>query len=259
MRLPKISIVIPSLNKVQFIGSTLQSIVDQDYPNLEVIIRDGGSTDRTIEIVRKFSRKFPNVFLWEVKKDSGQLEAINNGLKGSTGDILTFINADDVYKRGALRKVGEYFIRHPKTVWLAGRGDAIDEGGKISFSVVTNYKNFLLSLNSYSLLLIVNYLMQPSVFLSRQVYLKYGPFTGSRTSVMEYDLWLRLGGIVMPATIDKTLSSFRIYKGSLSTSQFKKILNEDDKIAKKHTKNHLILFLHSFHNLARLITVRKLK
>src|SRR3989344_164964 len=141
---PKISIVIPSLNKAEFVGKTLQSIVDQDYPNLEVIVRDGGSNDGTVEIIKKFASKYPDVFFWEIVNNEGQLGAINQGLEKSSGDILTFINADDVYRKGALIVVGEYFAKHPGTPWVAGKGETIDENGKKIANFVVSYKNFLL-------------------------------------------------------------------------------------------------------------------
>jgi len=256
MRLPKISLVIPSLNKAEFIGRTLQSILDQNYQNLEVIIRDGGSTDGTVEIIKKFSRKYPAVFFWEIKKDSGQLEAINEGLKNTTGEIVTYLNADDIYRPGALIAVGKYFATHPNTPWLVGKGEIVDEEGKIISSFATDYKNFLFSQNKYELLLMVNYLMQPSVFLNRKAYKKYGPFTGTAASVMEYDLWLKIGKIIMPAILDRVLSSFSVYQGSISTSQYKEVLLADERIAEKYTDSALILMLHYLHNIARVIIVK---
>jgi|SRR3972149_674630 len=254
-KLPKISIVIPSLNKARFIGETLSSIFSQDYSNLEVIVQDGGSTDGTIGLLKKYAKKYPKIISWESKKDKGQVDAINKGLAKATGDIVTYINADDVYKKGAFLEVGRYFAKHPKTLWIAGKGEIIDGKGKVISSFVTDYKNFLLSQNKYDLLLMVNYLMQPSVFLSMKTYLKFGPFTGTKTGVMEYDLWLKLGKKRMPEAINKTLSSFRIYKGSISTKKFKKVLFADEQIAEKYTQNPLILLLHYLHNIGRVAIV----
>lgn len=248
---PKISIVIPSFNKGRFIEETLKSIFSQNYPNLEVIIQDGGSTDRTQAILKKYAKKYPKILSWESKKDKGQVDAINKGLAKATGEIVTYINADDVYKKGALLEVGRYYAKHPRTLWVAGKGEIIDDGGKVISSLVTDYKNFLLSQNNYNLLLMVNYLMQPSVFLSREAFLKYGPFTGTKAGVMEYDLWLKLGQKQMPKVINKTLSAFRIYTGSLSTKGFKKLLFLDEQIAEKYTQNPLILLLHYLHNIGR--------
>ena len=255
--LPKISIVIPSFNKAKFIGKTLQSIFEQEYPNLEVIIEDGGSTDRTLNIINKFASKYPAI-KWESKKDKGQFDAINKGLKKATGKVFTYINADDVYKKGALKKVGEYFRNTPKTLWLAGKGETIDEKGKRIAKGIDDYKNYLLKLNNYSLLLIVNYFMQPSVFLSKRAFKKYGPFTGTKNSVMEYDLWLKLGKVEMPKVVGKYLSSFRLIGGTISTREFRKTLIEDEKIAEKYTDNPIILMLHYLHNLGRVLTLKYL-
>ena len=147
--------------------------------------------------------------------------------------------------------LGEYFVKNPKTLWLAGKGRVIDEKGEEISKWVTAYKNFLLHLNSYNLLLIVNYLMQPSVFLSKKAYDKYGPFTGTSKYVMEYDLWLKIGKEKMPAIIPKNLSYFRLHPGAFSLSSFIDILKHDSEIVKSHTSNKFFIFLHSLNNVGR--------
>ncbi len=249
-KLPKISIIIPSYNKARFIEETLSSITEQGYPNLEVIIQDGGSTDGTLEIIKRFGKRYPKIISWESKKDKGQTDAINKGLKKAEGEVLTYLNADDIYKKGTLRRVGEYFARHNKALWVAGKGETIDGDGRKASEWATDYKNFLLKQGNYYLLLMVNYLMQPSVFLSRRAYKKYGPFTGAKNA-MEYDLWLKLGRSEMPRVIDSTLSSFRLYKESISMSQFKKTFLEDERIVRKYTDNPVLIGLHWLHNLVR--------
>ena len=251
-KLPKISIVIPSYNKTEFIEDTLTSIIEQGYPNLEVIIQDGGSTDGTLGTIKRFAERYPKIIQWESKRDKGQTDAINKGLKKATGAVATYINADDVYKKGALKKVGEYFRKNPKTLWAAGKGGTIDGKGRKISKWVTAYKNFLLERNNYEFLLMVNYLMQPSVFLSRKAYRRYGPFVGKK-NVMEYDLWLKLGKKGMPKIIDSYLSNFRLYKESISMREFKKILLEDEKIVRKYTDNPVIIGMHWLHNLARVV------
>ncbi|MCK4859754.1 MAG: glycosyltransferase [Candidatus Omnitrophica bacterium] len=257
--LPKISIVIPSFNKKDYIGETLQSIVDQKYPNLEVLIQDGGSTDGTLDIIKEYTKKHPKIFYWESKKDKGQVDAINKGLKKVSGDIATYINADDVYEKEALLKVGEYFANNPKTLWLAGKGRVINSEGKEISKIVTFYKNTLLAINHYSLLLIVNYLMQPSVFLSEDVYKKYGPFTGTKNYVMEYDLWLKIAAKQVPSVLADTLSSFRIAGDNISSTQFNSLLVTDLNLVKKYTKNPIILLLHKINNLGRIVNILLMK
>lgn len=249
--LPKISIVIPSYNKVKYIEETLKSIISQNYPKLEVIIQDGGSNDGTVEIIKQIASKYSKIIKWASRKDKGQVDAINKGLKKATGEILTYINADDVYGKGALKMVGKYFTKEPNTLWLAGKGSVIDAESKEILRPVTFYKNFLLTINHYSLLKVVNYLMQPSVFLSRHAYQKFGPFSGISDFVTEYDLWLKLAKLQMPVVINRNLSKFRIEKDTKTKNMFQKLLKEDERILKRHTKNLVVLFLHKIHNCGR--------
>lgn len=251
MNWPKISIVIPSFEKVDFMEKTLNSIVYQKYPNLEVIIQDGGSKDGTLEIIKRYSRRYPDIFKFESKKDKGQLDAINKGLKKTSGEILTFINADDFYEKKALFRVARFYRENPNALWFAGKGRVVDEKGKEIAKFATFYKNLLLKLNKMSLLLMVNYLMQPSVFITREAFKKYGPFTGNKTAVMEYDLWLRLFSVSKPVLIPFYLSSFRLYKDSISVSKIKEMMKADEEIVKKYTSNSLILIFHKLHNLTR--------
>lgn len=255
---PKISIVIPSYNKVDYIGETLQSIVDQKYKNLEVIIQDPGSSDGSLRVIEKYVKKYPKVFKLCKEKDKGQLDAINKGLKKASGNILTYVNADDVYEPGAFSAVGEYFSKTPKTAWLAGMGRVINDKGKEIAKSVTVYKNLLLLVNIYPFLLVTNYLIQPSVFLSKNAWKKYGPFRGRTKFIMEYEMWLRIAKDQMPSILNHELSSFRIPQKSISRDEFEKTLSADLEIVKKHTKSSVILLLHKLHNDARKSIIKKI-
>lgn len=256
---PKISIVIPSYNKARFIGQTLESVVGQKYPNFELIIQDGGSTDGTLEIIKSYAKKYPKVIRWESGKDEGQLDAINKGLSRATGEIFTYINADDIYKPRAFALVADMYSKNPNALWFVGRGTVIDEKGHEIAKLITLYKNFFLWMNRTSALLIFNYLMQPSVFITDKAFKKYGPFTGTDKFVTEYDLWLKLSKVSMPIAIDKELSGFRLSGGSISSTSFKNTLDEDYKIVKKYTNNPLVLLIHKLNNWGRGLVVNILK
>lgn len=253
MKLPKISIVIPSYNKANYIKETLESIIKQKYPNLEIIVQDGGSTDGSLKIIKNFAVKYSDLMKWESKKDKGQMDAINKGMSKASGDIVTYINADDVYTKGSLKIVGKYFAEYPKTPWLAGQGKIINQDSKEMLRLVTAYKNLLLNINNYQLLLIVNYLIQPSVFLSRKAFVNYGPYPGIRKFVTEYDLWLRIGNNQMPAVINKPLSKFRIEPLSVTSTQAQQLLSKDFEIVQKYTKSKIIIYLHKAHNSLRML------
>jgi glycosyltransferase involved in cell wall biosynthesis len=248
---PRISIVIPSYNKKDYIEDTLNSILSQNYFNLEIIIQDGGSTDGTVSIIKKYAKKFPNIIKWESKKDKGQVNAINKGLQRATGEVISFINADDIYLNGAFQAVVKEYIKNPHAFWYVGCGIIINEKGEEIVKLVTFFKEILLFINKYFFLLMVNYLMQPSVFISKKAYLKYGPFRGTSKFVVEYDMWLRLGKVKMPRIIKKGLSAFRISKGSITSVDNKTLLLEDEKIIKEYTNDLFLLLVHKFINLLR--------
>lgn len=258
MDLPKIFIVIPSYNISKYIDQTLRSIVDQDYPNYEVLVQDGGSKDSTIDIVEKYSKKYPKNIKFVSKKDDGQLDAINKGLSKASGEIITFINGDDVYEKGTFKAVSSYYIENPGALWFVGRCRMINENGQEIAKFWTVVKNMLLSLNSYFVLLFTsNYISQPSTFLTLNAYKKYGPFTGNKKFIYEYDMWLKLGKVKMPVVIKKTLSSFRITQENKSSVMYDDLFEFDINVIKKHTNNKIALYLHKLNNLVRVV-VRKL-
>lgn len=253
---PLISIVIPSFNKAAYIARTLDSIFDQRYPALEVIIQDGGSNDGTVDIIKKYARRYPKVIKWVSAPDGGQLNAINTGLNKASGQILTFINADDIYTPDSLTAVGQAFFLHPQIYWLAGEGDVINENGIVIHTFTNWYKRLLLHKNRRWILLVTNYLMQPSVFISRTAYMKYGPFTGTKTSVMEYALWLKLAQTSMPLVLPQALTAFRLHTDSLTSNYYQSILKEDTRIVNQYTSNKLIIALHWLHHLGRIILIK---
>lgn len=249
---PKISIIIPSFNKVDYIKSTIQSLIDQRYPNMEVIIQDGLSTDGTVDVIREFSSKYPGIIRWVSKKDDGQVDAINKGCRKANGEIITYLNADDLLKDGALLAVADSFLDNPDCLWITGFGDIINNSGKIISPLVTRYKNFLLQRNNYQILLAVNYITQPATFITMKAYEKFGPFTGTRKYVMEYELWLKLGKAQMPKVINRNLASFRLTTDNISSTSFKELLFLDYQIAKMYTDNPLLLWFHLLNNLGRI-------
>jgi len=115
--LPKISIVTPSYNQGRFLEETILSVLKQNYPNLEYIVIDGGSTDETIDVIRRYES---HLAFWVSEKDRGQVHAINKGIDRCTGEIFGFVNSDDLYLPGTLSAVGEYFQQHRKAEWVCG-------------------------------------------------------------------------------------------------------------------------------------------
>lgn len=247
MTTPLISVIVPSYNKVKYIGKTLDSIFTQNYPNLEVIVQDGGSTDGTLDIIKKYK------VILESKKDKGQLDAINLGMLKAHGEILTFINADDYYEADTFKLISDAYVKNPNAKWFVGQGRVVNERNVEIAKLFTLYKNIFLFLNRKLFLLLTNYIIQPSVFFTKTTYNKFGPFVGTAKFVLEYDFWLKLSKIEMPVVINKPLSNFRLEKDTKTMTMFDSILGEDTKLVKKYTSNPLILILHDLHNQFRRI------
>lgn len=246
--LPKISIITPSFNQAKFIKKTIDSVLAQDYPNLEYIIVDGGSTDGTLEVLQEFK----GMLYWHSRKDKGQTDAINQGINKATGEIMGYLNSDDLLTPGTLHKVAEFFRTHPDYYWVTGKCYIADENDQIIRSLVTSYKNNLLKyFRSNWLLAVANYISQPGTFWRKEVIGKIGLFDQSLYYAMDYDYWLRLSKIYRLGFIDDELAVFRIQPDSKSRKNSEDLLAEGWKVTKRYN-GPLLSFLHALHD--RLIT-----
>ena len=150
----KISVITPSFNQGRFIEQTIKSVLNQRYPDLEYIVIDGGSTDNTLEILRKYSDKI----MWVSEKDKGQSSAINKGIRMATGDILAFLNSDDLYLPHTLKTVADFFKKNQKASWASGDYHIIDSRGRKIRKYVVVYKRLLRLFSLYPVLKIMNYI-----------------------------------------------------------------------------------------------------
>lgn len=238
-QLPKISIITPSYNQGEFIERTIKSVLSQNYPNLEYIVMDGGSTDKTIKILRKYGKKI----IWKSEKDKGQGDAVNKGLRIATGDILSYLNSDDTLTPYSLKTVSEIFLKDPKAHWFFGKCKIIDEKDREIRKQITAYKNFWLTRYDYRTLLILDYISQPATFWTREAYEKIGNFSEKEYWELDYEYWLRLGKKYRPVFIDKYLAKFRVHKKAKTSIGVKHFWQEFE-VARKFTNNPIILGLH---------------
>ena len=214
MSLPRISIVTPSFNQAQFIEQTICSVLDQGYSNLEYFVEDGGSTDGTVEILKKYEKHLTG---WVSEKDRGQTHAINKGFAKSTGDICAYINSDDWYLPGALRAVGEHFAAHPETGLLHGRCVRTEADGMrrdVQFAAIATPAEIL---DLWGVWWKGRQFVQPEVFWSRALAQRTGPFNESLHLVMDYEYWLRAilaGAQVVP--LDREVCCFRFHAAQKS-------------------------------------------
>ena len=240
----KISIITPSFNQGQFIEQTIQSVLSQDYPNIQYIIMDGGSTDNTLSILKKYKGKLT----WFSRKDKGQSDAINKGLQLVTGDIVAWLNSDDYYLPGTLNKVTEYFELHKEAQWVSGDYLVINEKGKEIHSFVCWYKRILSHFSSFFTLSFTNYINQPSTFWRKSFQNQLNLLNEELSYCMDYDLWLRFMKQSPVHIIRSPLSAFRVHSVSKGGSQFKKQFKEELKVIKDYRINPFIYFFHNIHN-----------
>jgi len=247
--LPRITVITPSFNQASFIAETIQSVLGQGYPNLQYLVMDGGSTDGTLEILKRFEGQIE----WSSEKDRGQADAINKGFRRASGEIVAYLNSDDRYEPGALLAVGRYFSNHPQAVWLTGRCRIIDEQGQAMRSAITLYKNLWLRLGSYRVLQVLNYISQPATFWRRSAMDLTGLLDENLHYTLDYDLWLRLGTRHRLHILTQTLASFRMHSRSKSRTGFQRQFDEDLEVAQRYCKGFPIL-LHRLHSWAIVTT-----
>ncbi len=246
MKLPLISIVTPSFNQAKFIRATIDSVLSQEYPNLEYFVMDGGSTDGTVEILKSYGDKIK----WESKKDGGQADAINKGMRQSKGELLAYINSDDIYLPGALRLVGEYYAKTGED-WITGDCLTIDEKGIKSRNnwVFSYYKRFLMAIYSpLTLKLADSMLPQPSTFWSHKAYEKVGEFDIKYHYALDYDYWLRMAKYYVPHDLKVPLSGFRIQQDSKSQTGRVKLMAEGMVTLRENGAKNWELFVHKLHS-----------
>lgn len=245
---PKISIITPSFNQGKFLERTIESILSQNYPNLEYIVMDGGSTDGTIEILKKYGKQIT----WFSDKDEGPADAINKGFRKSTGEILFWIGSDDILLPDSLLKVSEYFVKNNNCQWVIGRCWIIDQNDKKTRKLITAYKNFWLDHYHYSTLLILNYINQPAVFFTRKIFSELGDLRTQEYWEFDYDYWLRLGKQYHPGLINEYLASFRIHSQARTQLNPKHFI-EEVRTAERYTHNPIIILFHYLNYLSILL------
>jgi glycosyltransferase involved in cell wall biosynthesis len=179
---PLLSIVTPSFNQAQFLETTIQSVLKQDYPALEYIIMDGGSTDGSTDIIRRYAAK---IAYWQSKPDRGQADAINEGLRKAQGEFVAWINSDDVYLPGAFREAVNVLVENPEAGMVYG--DGIMVGSSLEVLDKHTYPQLdLVDLLSFEVLL------QPAVFMRKRVLDRVGYLNPEYHLILDHELWVRI-------------------------------------------------------------------
>jgi len=209
MTLPKISVVTPSFHQAPFLEETIQSVLSQGYPDLEYIVMDGGSTDGSVDILRKYADR---ISCWVSEPDEGQSDALRKGFSRATGEVYSWLNSDDTLRKGTLRKVGEYFQRHPEVDLVYGNVDIVDASGG---EMYTSYPMLDIRVLIYE----NPFIPQQAMFWRRDLYDRVGGVNPKLRFAMDFELAVRflLGGARI-GKIPEVLANFRIHPGAKSST-----------------------------------------
>lgn len=222
---PKISIVTPVFNQVKYLEETIRSILEQGYPNLEYIIIDGGSTDGTVDIIRKYESQLA---YWVSEPDKGMYDALQKGFNRSTGEIMGWLNADDLYFKGCLFHIANVFCNHKEINWLTGCHVGIDEDGIITrCGPCKKFNKYQFLMRDYM------WIAQESTLWRRSLW----ETTGSHISVElhaagDFELWLRFIQNDILYYVENCIGMFRHREGQIS-EQLDKYLAEVNSIYEK--------------------------
>lgn len=220
MSLPRISIVVPSFLQQQYLAETLDSLVRQHYPNLEILVFDGGSTDGSVDVIQRYE---PYLTYWQSQKDGGQAQAVRAGFERATGEWLGFLNSDDVLLPGALHALGEIAARK-NCHWITGHCMRFSDSGPAP-AMEAQIPKYL------SNWAVVCPLYQPSTLWSRVAYDRVGGYPTSCRYSHDWNFWLQLAFAgYRPHLINRYLSGFRVHSTSATVSQQEIIRVEDQRL-----------------------------
>ena len=180
---PLVSIITPSFNQARYLEATINSVLGQDYPSIEYIIVDGGSTDESADIIKKHEGR---IAWWVSEQDKGQTDAINKGFNRATGDILAWINSDDTYNPGAVSAAVKYLLENPEVAMVYADCNFIDENDKVIGKFNAAQTDYHRLREGYV------HIPQQTMFFRAKYWKELGPLDPSFYFAMDYDLWTRI-------------------------------------------------------------------
>jgi glycosyltransferase involved in cell wall biosynthesis len=197
-----ISIVTPSYNQAKYLEATIQSVLGQKGVDLEYIIMDGGSTDGSVDIIRKYDKELAH---WISEPDQGQTDAINKGFSLAKGDFLAWINSDDTYEPGAFKEAVDFLNSHPEVGLVYGATHFINAEGNVIGEFPAAQTDFRRLRQGYV------HIPQQAAFFRASLWRQVGPLDPSFYFAMDYDLWVRLAALTKLVYIPKPWANFRLH------------------------------------------------
>ncbi len=200
---PLVSVITPSFNQARYLEATIQSVIGQDYPRIEYIIVDGGSTDGSVDVIKKYQDKLS---WWVSEKDKGQTDAINKGFNRAKGEILAWINSDDTYNPGAVGEAVKYLVNHPEVALVYADCNFIDEEDRIIGKFNSAQTDIRRLRRGYV------HIPQQTMFFRAKYWKELGPLDPSFYFAMDYDLWTRIAAHApFKYLAGKTWANFRLH------------------------------------------------
>ena len=200
--LPLVSIVTPSFNQARYLEAAIQSVLSQNYPRLEYIIMDGGSTDGSVEIIKRYESKLA---WWVSEKDQGQTDAINKGFAHAKGNFLAWINSDDTYEPNAILSAVKFLQQHPEVGLVYGDANYINEDGRVIGRFPAAQTDLIRLRRGYV------HIPQQAAFFRADLWRAVEPLDPSFYFAMDYDLWVRLAARSQVKYIPQTWANFRLH------------------------------------------------
>jgi glycosyltransferase involved in cell wall biosynthesis len=204
---PLVSVVTPSYNQARYIDETIRSVLEQDYPLVEYIIVDGGSTDGSIEIIQRYVDRLA---WWVSEPDKGQTDALNKGFAHARGEILAWLNSDDTYLPHALSQAVGYLQAHPEVGMVYGDANFIDPDGRVIGKFPARQTNYRRLRRGYV------HIPQQAAFFRADLWKQVGPLDPSFYFAMDYDLWVRLARIAPLKHHPALWANFRLHDSGKS-------------------------------------------
>lgn len=199
---PLVSIITPSFNQARFLEATMQSVLSQDYTNLEYIVVDGGSTDGSLEIIRRYESRLA---WWVSEHDQGQTDAINKGMAQAHGEILAWLNSDDTYLPGTVASAVDCLRTSPRAGVVYGDANYIDEAGNVIGRFPAAQTDCRRLRQGYV------HIPQQAAFFRGDLWREVGPLDPTYYFAMDYDLWVRIAGRAELKYVRQTWANFRLH------------------------------------------------
>ncbi len=200
--LPKVSIVTPSFNQAKYLEESIQSVLAQDYPNIEYIIVDGGSKDNSVEIIKKYEDRLA---WWVSEKDKGHADGLNKGFSHATGEILAWLNSDDTYSPTAVSEAVAYLKENPDVGMVYGDANLTNESGEVVGRFASKQTSYRAMLRGSV------HIPQATTFWRADLWRQVGPLDLSLFFAFDYDLWVKLAKVSRIAYVPKLWANFRLH------------------------------------------------